>query len=126
MRAFFKKILKRKKHFGYYLQIDLHNCNNVAISSHNIIETYIFTLCELIQMKRYGGTNLFRFGEGTLEGWSFAQLIETSSITGHFDEQENRAYIDIFSCNKFEYNLAINFTKNYFSGKINKVYKRKR
>lgn len=128
MKNFFKNIFKKRKPFGYYLQIDLVNCNHNKISDGTYIHGYILELCELIGMKRYGDTNLMRFGDGDLEGWSFAQMIETSCICGHFDEQNGNAsaYIDIFSCMVFDTDKAIRFTVDYFDGSIKKVYKRKR
>lgn len=65
-------------------------------------------------MKPYGKCKIKRFGDGELNGVSALQFIETSSITLHFDETENRAFIDIFSCKDFNENQAENFSKKSF------------
>ena len=44
-------------------------------------------------------------------------VIETSSITGHFSEHWKKAYINIFSCLKYDHELAEKFTKEYFGAK---------
>ena len=128
MKKFLKNLFTKRKPFGYYLQIDLYDCDYESISNGTIIHNYILTLCELIGMKRYGDTNLMRFGDGDLEGWSFAQMIETSCVCGHFDEQNGNAsaYIDIFSCLPFDYELALDFTLDYFKGEVRRIYKTKR
>jgi len=45
------------------------------------------------------------------------QFIMTSSITVHLDEVNNRAFIDIFSCKKFDVNIATKFCKDFFRAK---------
>lgn len=59
--------------------------------------------------------------EGKLEGCSAMQFIKTSSITIHFDEEKNRAFIDIFSCKKFNPKKAEKFSKKFFRAKRSKM-----
>jgi S-adenosylmethionine decarboxylase len=73
-------------------------------------------LVDSIKMKRHGEPLIERFAEGALEGYSALQFIETSSITLHFDEGQNRAFIDIFSCNCFDYQAAETFCREWFKG----------
>ena len=40
-------------------------------------------------------------------GWSVVQLIETSSITGHFCDANGDAYVDVFSCKEFDEAAAV-------------------
>ncbi len=68
-------------------------------------------------MKAYGPCMVKRFGKGKLKGYSVIQFIETSSITLHFDETEERAFIDIFSCKDFHVNKAESFSKEFFNAK---------
>jgi S-adenosylmethionine/arginine decarboxylase-like enzyme len=75
----------------------------------------------VIKMKRYGEAMIDRFAEGPLEGYSMMQFIETSSITAHFDEEENRAFIDIFSCQFFDASQAVKFSKKFFNAKNYKI-----
>jgi len=55
-------------------------------------------------------------------GFSLVQLIESSSISGHFSELWNKAFINIFSCKLFDDKKAANFTKKFFKAK--KIKKR--
>jgi S-adenosylmethionine/arginine decarboxylase-like enzyme len=53
-------------------------------------------------MKAYGEPQIIHFGEDNKAGYTLVQLIETSNITAHFCEQDNAAFIDIFSCKEFD------------------------
>lgn len=112
-----KKI--KKPIYGYELIIDLFECDPRVITSQTKLQEYVDKLCKLIKMKKYGKTILAHFGENHphTKGYSLIQLIETSSITGHFSELWNSAYINIFSCKKYDYTLAKKFTKQFFKAK---------
>ncbi|MFH1662125.1 MAG: S-adenosylmethionine decarboxylase, partial [Candidatus Falkowbacteria bacterium] len=75
-------------------------------------------LCELIEMKRFGETVVVNFGEDErVAGFSMTQLIETSLISGHFANQTNAVYLDIFSCKKYPPYKTGEFCKNFFKAK---------
>jgi len=80
----------------------------------------------LLNMKRHGPTRIGRFGTGRLRGYSMMQFIETSSITGHFDDKGHRAFIDVFSCRKFNSKRVATFTKKFFDAKKCKVSTKER
>lgn len=105
-----------KKIFGYELVMDLHECDKDIITSEKKLKEYTDKLCKLIKMKKYGSTLLPYFGEKAAytKGYSLVQLIETSSITGHFSDFWGTAYINIFSCKKYDHILARNFTRQFF------------
>ena len=105
-----------KKIYGYELILDLSGCDRAVLSSSRKLKQYVDKLCKLIKMKKYGKTLLPYFGENEefTKGYSLVQLIETSSITGHFSEYWQKAYINIFSCKKFNHNVAREFTKKFF------------
>jgi len=48
------------------------------------------------------------------EGYSVLQLITTSNITAHFVNRNCSGYIDVFSCKKFDIDLVLNITKEFF------------
>ncbi|NGX32812.1 MAG: hypothetical protein K1060chlam4_00865, partial [Candidatus Anoxychlamydiales bacterium] len=50
-------------------------------------------------------------------GFSFVQLIETSSITGHLVDKNGDAYIDIFSCKEFEIDPVKKVLNKFFAPK---------
>jgi S-adenosylmethionine/arginine decarboxylase-like enzyme len=100
--------------FGKIALITLYECNIKFIRDKKHIKHFIHELCRQINMKPNGKSRIKRFGKGKLNGISAFQFIETSSITLHFDENENRAFIDIFSCKNFSAKKAEQFSKNYF------------
>lgn len=107
--------------WGKLASINLYACNPKSIKSKKKISDYIVELCDLIDMKRFGKSIIQRFAEGDLEGYSAMQFIETSSITLHFDETQNRAFIDIFSCKDFNAKEVERFSKKFFGAKKSKA-----
>lgn len=103
-----------ENNWGLCALINAFNCNPSLIKDPDAIRKYIIDICKLIDMERYGEPIIKRFGSGDKEGFSFVQLIETSAIVGHFAEDNNVAYIDIFSCKGYKPNLAANFTADFF------------
>ncbi len=106
--------------WGKLAVIDLYECNN-KIRNKKEIKKFIQKLCQLIKMKKVGPTRVKKFGKGNLKGYSAFQFIETSSITCHFDEIQNRAFIDVFSCKNFNAQKANNFSKEFFDAKNTKL-----
>jgi len=102
------------KAWGLSASIDLQNCDPDTIRSREKIQAYVVALCDLIGMKRYGDCRIVHFGEGRVAGYSMIQLIETSLISGHFANDTNRAYLDIFSCKGYDPAAAEAFSKAYF------------
>ncbi len=103
-----------KRPWGLLASINLYGCDPVLIREPEAIRQYVIELCGLIDMKRFGEALIQRFAEGYYEGVSLMQFIETSSVTAHFDEQENRAFIDIFSCKFFDSKTAAEFSRKFF------------
>ncbi len=107
------------KIFGYELILNLEECDEEVITSRVKLKKYVDELCELIGMQKYGKILLPYFGERAeyTKGYSLVQLIETSSIIGHFSDYWKIAYINIFSCKNYDADLAKKFTKKYFAAK---------
>lgn len=103
--------------FGKIALINLYDCNQELIKNKKYIQKFFKKICKVIDMKTYGKSQVKRFGEGKLNGISGFQFIKTSSITVHFDETLNRAFIDIFSCKNFSTKKAETFCKKYFNAK---------
>jgi S-adenosylmethionine decarboxylase len=109
----------KKKIYGYELVMDLGGCEKKVLISRQRLQEYVDKLCKLIKMEKYGKTLLPYFGEkkAYTKGYSLVQLIETSSITGHFSDLWGKAYINIFSCQKFDHIAAKGFTRRFFRAK---------
>ncbi|MCK5083206.1 MAG: S-adenosylmethionine decarboxylase [Candidatus Omnitrophica bacterium] len=105
--------------YGYELIMDLYDCDREIITSRRKLQEYADKLCKLIKMKKYGPSLLPYFGEKTAftKGYTLVQLIETSSIVGHFSDLWGTAYINIFSCKKFDPTAAKKFTRLFFGAK---------
>ena len=107
--------------WGKLAIINLYKCDPNCIKNKTKIKKFIRELCNKINMKRVGPTIVKRFGKGSLKGYSCMQFIETSTITIHFDEKDNRAFIDIFSCKKFDEKKIEKFAKKFFKAKKSKI-----
>ena len=106
--------------WGKLAIINLYECSE-RIKNKKKIKEFIQILCRIMNMKKAGPVKVKRFGKGKLEGYSAFQFIETSSIVCHFDETQNRAFIDIFSCRNFDAQKAENFAKKFFKAKKTKL-----
>jgi len=109
--------------WGLLTSVDLYGCNPETIRDAAAIKRYVDELCELIEMKQFGETQIVNFGEDEkVAGFSMVQLIETSLISGHFANSTNNAYIDIFSCKYYEPTVVAEFTKKFFEAKETKMH----
>ncbi len=108
-----------KKIYGMELILDIDGCDLKIIKSKEKILEFSKKICKIIQMKPYKKPLIARFGFGKdfTAGYSLVQLIETSSITGHFSELWRSCFINIFSCQKFDTKKVIDFTKKFFRAK---------
>lgn len=103
------------EHWGLITSIDLFSCNPETIRSKEAIERFSRELCEYLEMKMYGDPVVVNFGEDPrIAGFSLLQLIETSNIAGHFANDTNHVYLDIFSCKAYGPKKAAEFCKEYF------------
>ncbi|MDP4007440.1 MAG: S-adenosylmethionine decarboxylase [bacterium] len=114
-----KKKLGKNGLYGKELLLTLIDCDPKILRSKQKITFFARTMCKVIGMKPYGKPFVARFGLGKdfTAGYSMVQLIETSSITGHFSELWNRVYLDIFSCKEYEEKKATDFARMYFGAK---------
>jgi S-adenosylmethionine decarboxylase len=107
----------KNEYWGYHLILDCSHCDIDKISDGNNIKNFIKELVSRIDMKSFGEPIIQRFAleDATKAGYSLVQLIETSSITGHFVELNGDAYIDIFSCKQYNQELAKEIVTKYFN-----------
>jgi S-adenosylmethionine/arginine decarboxylase-like enzyme len=101
--------------WGLDAGIDAHNCNPETIRSVDKIKQFVVELCDLIGMKRFGECTVVGFGEDErVAGLSMTQFIETSLVSGHFSDQTNTAYIDVFSCKYYDPQVVKEFAQKFF------------
>ncbi len=106
------------EYWGLWAGIDLKSCDPGFIRSEQKIKEFVVKLCDKIKMKRFGETVVVDFGEDErVSGFSMVQLIETSSITAHFVNQNNSIFLDIFSCSLYDPKEVAEFAKQFFKAK---------
>jgi S-adenosylmethionine decarboxylase len=102
--------------WGQHLIIDLAGGRREAIRSADVIARFSRELVAAIHMKAYGEPLLAHFAEHSPKaaGWTLVQLIETSSITGHFCDFSGDAYLDVFSCQEFDVQTVLDLIEETF------------
>jgi S-adenosylmethionine/arginine decarboxylase-like enzyme len=114
--------------WGIASSIDIYGCDPDTIRDADLIRSFTHELCELIEMRRFGETQVVHFGEDEkVAGYSMVQLIETSLISAHFANQSNTVYLDVFSCKQYDPETVRQFARRFFGGQhtiINVTYRR--
>ncbi len=111
------------EYWGYHLILDCKSGKLEKVKSADTIEKFVQELVKEIDMVAFGKPNIKHFATHNEDaaGYSLVQLIETSSITGHFVDKNGDCYIDIFSCKAFDIETAKTLVNKYFSPKQIKV-----
>ncbi len=106
-----------RKVWGIASSIDIYDCDPDKIRCADTIRQFVIDLCALIDMKRFGETQVVHFGEDErVAGFSMVQLIETSLISAHFANLSNATYLDVFSCKPYDPEVVRTFSQAYFGG----------
>lgn len=100
---------KDKGAWGYLLTVDLAGCLPEAVNDKDHLTRWVKDLVEEIDMVADGEPWVKHYDLPTphLSGNTVFQMITTSNITCHFNDLDNSAFIDVFSCKKFDPRLAI-------------------
>ncbi len=112
--------------WGRSVSVDLHHCDPNLVKNPAAIRRFVKALAKELKMHLVGLAEIKRFGHGKLRGYSMMQFIETSTITAHFDEKGNRAFIDIFSCKTYSAKKVAVFCKKFFKAKDYVLYAEER
>ncbi|MBI9088712.1 MAG: S-adenosylmethionine decarboxylase [Desulfobacterium sp.] len=108
--------------WGIASSIDIYNCDPAKIRDADLIKRFVVELCDLIEMKRFGETQVVHFGEDEkVAGFSMVQLIETSLISAHFANKTNVTYLDVFSCKAYDPETVKSFAQEYFGGSFSSL-----
>lgn len=102
--------------WGKHLILDCAGCPRDLISDAQNIRNFAEGLVEAIDMIAVGPPAIQHLAGHVphLSGYSMVQLIETSSITGHFCDESGEVYLDIFSCKDFDPEVALGVVCDYF------------
>jgi S-adenosylmethionine/arginine decarboxylase-like enzyme len=101
--------------WGFHAVLNLYRCAPATIRCANNIWRFNADLVKQIDMKAFGAPSIVHFGTGNKAGYTLVQLIETSNIMGHFVEETNDAYLDVFSCKPFSPTTVRQVVQQYFS-----------
>ena len=105
----------KNQYWGLSSCIDLYDCDLSLMQDAECIREFVRLLCDRINMRRYGETQVVHFGDDPrVNGFSMTQLIETSLISAHFAEASRAIYLDVFSCSPYEPEQVAEFAQSYF------------
>ena len=119
----------QQKPYGYELILDLHGCDTSTFNRKSL-DAFFKKLCKAIKMQKC--ERYFWDDVGVPEeehqmsphtkGTSAVQFILTSSIVIHTLELLRAAYINIFSCEEFDSEIAERITTEWFGSKEYKTH----
>lgn len=103
--------------WGQHLVLDLAGCPRDRLTDADHLREWVRDLVDAIKMKAYGEPQLEHFATHSFDaaGYTLLQLIETSNICAHFAENLGQVYIDIFSCKRFDNEVAVQVCRKYFA-----------
>ena len=102
--------------WGKHLILDCAGCPLELISDSENIRQFVDDLLTAIEMVPVGEPRIEHLAAYVphLSGYSLVQLIETSSITGHFCDLSGEIYLDVFSCKDFDPETALTVVCDFF------------
>jgi len=104
------------EYWGHHIIMDVKGCDVRNATNPNFINKFIKDLVLMINMVPCGEPQLVHFADNTNKaGWTVIQLIQTSSIVGHFLDDSGDLYLDIFSCNHFDEEVVKDAITRYFN-----------
>lgn len=105
--------------WGQHELLDFGGCNIDKLKCSETILKFTSDLVKAINMVAYGKPILEHFATHAPEkaGYSLIQLIETSSIVGHFAENRGELYLDVHSCKPFDQKTVIDMVRERFKAK---------
>lgn len=99
-------------YWGYELVLDLGGGNS-NVTNPEAIAAFAKDLVKEIDMIPHGEPQVFYFGEGHLAGWTLVQMITTSNITAHFND-DGTCYMNVFSCKTFDPDIVEKVVAKWF------------
>ncbi|NJL93988.1 MAG: S-adenosylmethionine decarboxylase [Anaerolineae bacterium] len=102
------------RYYGKHLILTGMGCNDALLSKETMVD-FLKTLADRIDMVRFGEPLVERFGEGIEEGISGVQLIQTSALVTHTNDQARDLYLDVFSCKDFEAEAVMAYVREVYA-----------
>lgn len=105
--------MDKQKSWGYHLLMDMSGCTE-NINNPLLVKKFLEELVVALDMKPIGGPTVVYVDWDEGKGVSGVQLITTSTITFHGDDDGKCVYLDVFSCKEYEPDVVFNLVKRYF------------
>lgn len=103
-------------YYGKHLLVSANQCNDLIRDDRTIVR-FLKDLVVKIEMVAFGEPFFQRFGEGVDIGVTAVQLIETSAITLHTNDESKDCYLDVLSCKLFSETVVLDYLKEVFAPK---------
>lgn len=101
-------------YYGKHVMITAESCNEKLLDI-DTMKQFLITLADEIDMIRHGEPIVERFGDGCQVGLSGVQLITTSALTIHTNDQWRDLYLDVFSCKWYDNEIVEAVVKRFFA-----------
>ncbi|MCA8928551.1 MAG: S-adenosylmethionine decarboxylase [Alphaproteobacteria bacterium] len=102
------------RHYGKHVILTASGCNAALLEKVKIAD-FCRDMVKRIDMVAFGEPFVERFGDGDEVGISAVQLIQTSAITIHTNDEARDMYLDVFSCKDFEADAVVQAVKDWFA-----------
>jgi len=102
------------QHYGKHVMLTASGCS-AALLEKSTIADFCRDMVKRIDMVPFGEPFVERFGEGDEVGISAVQLIQTSAITIHTNDEARDMYLDVFSCKDFEAEAVVKAVEDWFA-----------
>ena len=105
------------EYWGHHLILDCKSGSKKLIRDKQNLKNFVDELVNRIDMVAVGEPIIKFLASNAVDkaGYSLVQLIETSSIVGHFINSSGDFYLDVFSCKEFEIEKVTECVDEFFS-----------
>ncbi len=104
------------EYWGHHLILDCKSGSKKLIRDKQNLKNFVDELVNRIDMVAVGEPIIKFLASNAVDkaGYSLVQLIETSSIVGHFINSSGDFYLDVFSCKEFEIEKVTECVDEFF------------
>ena len=108
----------KEKAWGIHLIVDMSSANNKIDSEEEIKKFFHTLIVEKLKMKELSPVMFERVNDRKDgHGISAAQMLTTSHLCLHADDDHNKVFLDVFSCRFFEKEPVLRFIHETFQPK---------
>lgn len=105
-----------EEHWGYHLVVDIAD-GNENIGKHKAIAEFLASMVVELKMRPIGKPIVLDITGQEGRGVTGVQILTTSHISIHTDDDKWTAYIDVFSCAPYDHKIALKHIEKTFKPK---------